>query len=265
MVGVDAVPASVEERRQIALSVADICRQRLQQDFGATEVIVYGSLRSDSPWHNASDLDLAVRGLSPETLLEAYCQLEALVPSWLPFDLVAIEQVDERLRDRILQLTPMPENPYLALKTRLQDELTSIQTTLDTLDTLLGQAERIPEIALIPAAAGYIEDFYSGCERLAQRVAITLDGGLPEGRDWHGQLLRQVANSGPQGRPPLWDKAVLLELDTYCRFRHRARHLYSINLDGTRVLALARQVSTVFETVRQAVAVFTLWLDQQVV
>ncbi|NJN20842.1 MAG: nucleotidyltransferase domain-containing protein [Leptolyngbya sp. RL_3_1] len=91
-----------------------------------TEVIVFGSLRGDTPWHNDSDLDLAVRGLAPETLLAAYRQLETLVPSWLPFDLVALERADDRICDRILQLTPVPKNPDLALQTRPNDELRAI-------------------------------------------------------------------------------------------------------------------------------------------
>ena len=256
-------PSSAEQRRQAAWAVAEQYTQILKQDFGATEVIVFGSLRGDTPWHDGSDLDLAVRGVPPEKLLEAYHRLEAIAPSWLPFDLVAIEQADERIRDLILQLTPMPKNTYLALKTRLEDELSEIERTIDTLNRLLAQADTIPEIALIPAAAGYIEDFYSGCERLAERVAVTLDDGLPEGRNWHDQLLRQMAEPGGQGRPPLWERSLLLDLDAYRRFRHRARHLYSVNLHGQRVLELAQQAPNVYEKVKQAVNQFSEWLVQQ--
>ena len=240
--------------------MAEQCTQLLKQDFGAAEVIVFGSLRGDTPWHNDSDLDLAVRGMSPEKLLEACHRLEAIVPSWLPFDLVAIEQADRRIRDLILQLTPMPKNTYLALKTRLDDELSEIERPIDTLNRLLAQADAIPEIALIPAAAGYIEDFYSGCERLSERVAVTLDSGLPEGRNWHEQLLPQMAESGGQGRPPLWERSLLLDLEAYRRFRHRARHLYNVNLHGQRVLELAQQAPDVFAKVQEAVKKLGEWL-----
>ncbi|NJN20735.1 MAG: nucleotidyltransferase domain-containing protein [Leptolyngbya sp. RL_3_1] len=261
------IPTSPEQRRQAAWAIAEQCTQLLQQGFGATEVIVFGSLRGDTPWHNDSDLDLAVRGLPPETLLKAYQQLETLVPSWLPFDLVALEQAGDRIRDRILQNPPMPQNPLLALKIHLEDELSAMAQTIQTLATLVAQADTIPEIALIPAAAGYIEDFYSGCERLAERVAIALDGGLPQGRNWHEQLLQQMAapggQTGSQQRPPLWNSTLLKELETYRRFRHRARHLYSVNLDGGRVLDLAQQVPMVFDQVHQAISVFGNWLVQQ--
>ena len=31
------------------------------------------------------------------------------------------------------------------------------------------------------ALASYVDDFYKGCERLCERVAVALDGGLPQG------------------------------------------------------------------------------------
>lgn len=55
----------------------------------------------------------------------------------------------------------------------------------------------------------------------------------------------------------------MAELETYRCFRHRVRHLYSINLDGDRVLALAEQVPMLYAKVQQAVATFREWLTQQ--
>ena len=252
-----------DTRRQAALAIAEQCRQVLKQEFRATSVIVFGSLRGDTPWHGASDLDLAVEGLEPEAFYRAYEALEALIPEWLPFDLVALEQADEHVCDRILQRTPMPRNPYLATKTRLDDEMRLLAKTVTQSETLLAQADSIPEIALIPAAAAYIEDFYTGCERLAERVAVMLDGKLPTGENWHRQLLEQVSQPSEQGRLPLWKESLRQELDTYRRFRHRARHLYRADLDREKVLAMAQQVPPVFEQIQQSLAQLAIWLTQR--
>lgn len=56
-------PTSLEARRQSAIAAAEQCIQILKQELGAREVIVFGSLRGDGPWHWESDLDLAIRGL----------------------------------------------------------------------------------------------------------------------------------------------------------------------------------------------------------
>jgi predicted nucleotidyltransferase len=264
----DYPPQLLEHRRQEAIAVAEQCAQILRQEFGATKIILFGSLRGDAPWHWQSDLDLAVSGISDEALWQAHQQLALVMPNWLKFDLVDLEQVAPQVRSRILQQQPMPTDRYLALKTHIDDEMVALERLINVLDTLLDQADTIPEIALIPALASYITDFYSGCERISERVAIALDGGIPEGANWHEQLLRQVADPGEvdlgeQRRPPLWQGSLLLELDEYRKFRHFDRHRYKLELKLDRVLELAHQVQPTYQKIRRAIADFDQWLNQQ--
>ena len=79
-------------RQRAALLVAAQCVEMLLQRYGARRVIPFGSLVGDAPWHEGSDLDLAVEGLSAEALWEAAKPLEAMVPSWLTVDLVPLER-----------------------------------------------------------------------------------------------------------------------------------------------------------------------------
>ena len=254
---------NLSERRQQALAIADKCMQVLKEDFGAEKVILFGSLRGDAPWHEKSDLDLAVEGLSEQGFWDAYGALEKLMPDWLLFDLIPLAKTPDYLRDRILQKTPMPTNPYLALKVRIEEEAIAMEETANTLNTLLEQAENIPYIALIPAIATYIVDFFTGCERIGERVAVTLDGGLPKGDDWHQQLLRQMANREVQHRPVLWPKELGQILDDYRKFRHVARHVYNTKLDPARVMVLAEAIASVQVQVQSALQSFNQWLVQK--
>ena len=140
----------------------------------------------------------------------------------------------------------------------------SIEGTIETITDLLKQKDTIPEVALIPALASYIADFYSGCERISQRVVVYLDDGSPTSKDWHLELLKQVAEPGGNNRPPLWSGALLLELDEYRKFRHLERHIYKIELKPDRVITLAEGVEPVFSKIKSAVGVFFQWLEQQV-
>ena len=253
-------PDLLEHRRQEAIGVAEQCAQILRQEFGATQIILFGSLRGDAPWHWQSDLDLAVSGISDEALWQAHQKLALVMPNWLKFDLVDLEQVAPQVRSRILQQQPMPIDRYLALKSHIDDEMAALERLLKVLTALLDQASTIPEIALIPALASYITDFYTGCERISERVAVALDGGIPEGSNWHEQLLRQVADSGAEGRPPLWQGSLLLDLNEYRKFRHFDRHRYKLDLKGDRVLELARQVQPTYLKIQGAIEDFEQWL-----
>ncbi len=250
-----------DERRQEALAAAERCVEMLKHRFGVQRVIPFGSLIGDGPWHEESDLDLAVEGLSSEDLWKAERELEEIVPAWLEVDLVPLERVYPEMRVRILGGRSMAENPRLGLKTRLEDELVGLERVVSG---LAGGLERVgddlDEFA-VRALSSYIDDFYKGCERICERVAVTLDDGLPQGDRWHQALLEQMGAPGGEGRPAVFGEPLLLELDDYRRFRHRVRHIYGYELEGERVLELAREVRGVAERVREAVGVLGEWLE----
>ncbi len=253
----------LENRRQQALEAAKKCIKVLQDDFGATEVFLCGSIAGESPWHWHSDIDIAVKGMTKDAVWDAYFAMEDILPYGLKVDIIPLEFAPSYLVDRILNKIPMAENKYLALKSRIEDELKSIEDTIQTLIDLLKQKDTIPEVALIPALASYVADFYNGCERVSERVAVYLDGGLPKTKDWHLELLKQVAETGGNQRPPLWSGALILELDEYRKFRHLERYIYKIELKPKKVIALAENVEPVFQKIKQSVAIFTQWLEQQ--
>jgi predicted nucleotidyltransferase len=253
----------LEERRQEALALVAKCTRLLKSRYGAKQVIPFGSALGEGVWHQRSDLDLAVEGVSPEALWQAAKEIEAIVPAWLEVDLVPLERVYPEVRSRILGERSMPEDPHLALKIRLEDELIGLERIARGVATALERAGEAPDEFATRALASYVDDFYKGCERLCERVAVTLDGGLPQGERWHQMLLGQMGESGGGGRPPLFAGSLLLELDEYRRFRHRVRHIYGYELETERVLALARGVAPVLWRVKAAVTAFGQRLESQ--
>jgi len=252
-------------RRQTeALTAAQRCITRLISHYGARHVIVCGSTVNASPWHRASDLDLAVEGLSAEALEHAAEDLLELLPDWLTVDLIPLERVVPEVRHRLLENTMPEASLFVTLKIRLQDELVALRRVQRGLAAAVTrvQGEPLDEFTA-RALATYVEDFYTGCERISERIAVTLDGGLPEGRDWHRALLGQMADPGGYNRPALFSGNLLLELDEFRRFRHRVRHIYGYELDPDRVFILAQATETTFMAVQAAVEHFTQWLEQQ--
>jgi len=254
---------TLEERKQEALQTAAKCQQILLEN-GAKEVILFGSLSGESPWHWQSDLDLAVRGMSEKQQWEAYSLLEKIKPNWLKIDLVALEEIPDFVRSRILKEKPMPTNKYLALKARIEDEMIALEQNCQAMKTALEQSDDVPEIFITPTLSSYICDFYTACERISERVAVTLDGGMPKAENWHEQLLLQMAEIGGENRPPLWQGSLLLQLNDYRKFRHLARHNYNLQLRKERVLELAKQIDIIIAKIQESIAIFNQWLESQV-
>ncbi|MEL6383955.1 MAG: nucleotidyltransferase domain-containing protein [Cyanobacteria bacterium J06626_18] len=254
---------TLEQRQQIALQVATECDRMLRQKFGATQVILFGSLAGQSPWHWDSDVDLAVEGLTFEQWLLAIDAVRALMPDWLAVDLVRLETLNPAVRRRVFQKRDMTQNKFLVLKEHLDDEVYALEETNRALNSALAQVPDVPEDFAARALASYINDFYRCCKRMSERVAVILDDGLPQGENWHQALLHQLGEPGGEGRPPLWNQDLLTALDEYRRFRHVVHHKYSNELRPEEVLRLAQRVSPLTFEVKAAIAHFNHWLTTQ--
>ena len=152
--------ASLTQRHQEALSIAEHCVEVLQKQFGAKQVIPFGSLVGDSPWHETSDLDLAIEGLSHEACWEAEAALETIIPPWLSVHLVLLESAPAEIRKHILEGHPMSENPRAALKTRLTTEIAALEPITSGLAEALKRAGEQPDQFFTRALASYVDDFY---------------------------------------------------------------------------------------------------------
>ena len=252
--------ASLTHRHQEALSIAEHCVEVLQKRFSAKQVIPFGSLVGDSSWHEASDLDLAIEGLSREACWEAEAALETIMPPWLSVHLVLLESAPAEIRERVLEGKPMAENPRAALKSRLTTEIAALEPITSGLAEGLKRAGEQPDQFATRALASYVDDFYSGIERICERVAVTLDGNLPTGEQWHRTLLYQMGQPLVD-RPPLFSQNLLADTDEYRRFRYRLRHIYGYELDAARVITLAQKTTLLFQEIRGAVLVFCDWLE----
>lgn len=83
-----------------------------------------------------------------------------------------------------------------------------------------------------------LHNFYSGCENIFKRISIALNGGVPQGEDWHKRLLQLMSLEFPDLRPAVISNELCAKLDEYRRFRHVVRNIYTFNLDSDRLQTL---------------------------
>jgi uncharacterized protein len=88
------------ERREGAWRLATVAAGRLREDFGAADVLVFGSLARSGPFDEQSDIDVAVSGLDESAYLDAVRMLLGLDSAFL-IDLVRLECASATLREEI--------------------------------------------------------------------------------------------------------------------------------------------------------------------
>jgi predicted nucleotidyltransferase len=82
--------AEITSRRRRALSVARKAAKLLKTEFGAQEVILFGSLARRGSFSLYSDIDLAVRGIAPDKFYAAVSAMLDVSPDF-KIDLVEPE------------------------------------------------------------------------------------------------------------------------------------------------------------------------------
>jgi predicted nucleotidyltransferase len=92
--------AKLEERRRSALSLAKQAASLLKEEFGATQVILFGSLLTET-FHETSDIDLAVIGLPEHQYFQAVGRLLGLGD--FDFDLVEVQNARPEMAQAISQ------------------------------------------------------------------------------------------------------------------------------------------------------------------
>ncbi len=87
-------------RRERAWQVARRAAALLKEQFGATRVVVFGSLAHGAWFRLDSDIDLAAAGIPPEDFWRAWCALDT-VSEGFEINLVALESAPDALRQSI--------------------------------------------------------------------------------------------------------------------------------------------------------------------
>lgn len=88
---------ALAERLQRAEVVARSAAQVLKEQFGATAVILFGSVAHNTGFHADSDIDLAAAGIAPADFWRAWAALDAIDPSF-EINLIAVEEATASLK-----------------------------------------------------------------------------------------------------------------------------------------------------------------------
>ena len=114
-----------------------------------------------------------------------------------------------------------------ALRRLIVRELEEIDVLLAKSSSLLETPTDVePSFERIAALSAVLNSFYTGLERIFERIAKEIDTKQPEGERWHIELLKQVARQ-TEVRPAVISEDSRQRLRDYLAFRHRSRHAYA--------------------------------------
>ena len=143
-----------------------------------------------------------------------------------------------------------------------------VKYELDNLLRLLVEWKKIKEskdsLAFVESRAigSILHDFYSGIEKIFKRIAVTIDRSLPEGDDWHIQLLNRMAIKIDGIRPEIISEELKNKLGEYLGFRHVFRNIYGFELSLERTKFLAESLENTYKNFKEAIDKFESFLSK---
>ena len=94
--------------------------------------------------------------------------------------------------------------------------------------------------AILSALDLNLHSFYTGAERIFERISTKIDYRMATGYDWHRQLLDQMSVSIREVREAVISEETKQCLEEFRRFGHVVRSIYAYQLETSRVMELAR-------------------------
>lgn len=106
-----------------------------------------------------------------------------------------------------------------------------------------------------------LHNFYSGLERLFEKVAKVIDGTLPSGANWHQLLLEQMSLEIPNKRPALISVESRKALEEYRGLRHVVRNVYAFQLEAEKLKFLVESAPEVLSRISSECLAFASFLE----
>ena len=242
----------------------------LYEDFGATQVAVFGSLTKRESFSKWSDINIAVWGIPNDKYFRAVWEAED-ISRLFEIDLVDFENCHGLLRERIEsqvvrigkgEIYPVDRSQLIQ---DISDERPKIERTIRKIQKALQKIETAPlkyRTAIEITMAKYLSDCYMGMENIFRQIALEVDLCLPDGNRAHKALLVQMAE--PYGeRPPVISEITFRHLQEFLEFRYFFLRHSMDELAYEKTEQKARQVSTVFDLIFTELDVFVAYLKKQ--
>jgi hypothetical protein len=156
------------------------------------------------------------------------------------------------MNPKLLKLAQEIKTEIVQIENSIQRSSLGWQHYLDSSDQLY-----------LDSVALGLHNFYSGLERLFEKVAKVVDGTLPSGANWHQLLLEQMSLESPQLRPALISVESRRALEEYRGLRHVVRNVYAFQLDPDKLRYLVEAAPLVFSQIKTECLAFAAFVEHK--
>lgn len=149
------------------------------------------------------------------------------------------------------------------LASRILNEVSSLRFVVARVEDAWKKAAANNDEFYFDSVALNIHSFYSGLERVFEKIASAVDNSQPQGINWHQELLNQMALEIPNVRPAVISDKTRRQLDNYRGFRHVVRNVYTYHISPDKMKPLAKGIRLAFKQVEKELTAFSRFIESK--
>lgn len=157
------------------------------------------------------------------------------------------------------------ERGFLTLAAEIRQELSGLTRLAEEIPGTWERGRDMPgedRRAYVESTALRLHNFYTACERIFEKVAGEINGGVPHTPDWHLRLLRTMTVEVPGVRPQVLSRELAEHLTEYLRFRHVVRNIYGFELHEEKIAPLVHGLPQVSRDLQDQVHELLSFLEE---
>ncbi len=125
--------------------------------------------------------------------------------------------------------------PGAILAARIRIDLPELAFLVERARQGWNKAKTLNDDYYLDGVALNLHGFYSGLEKIFEKIAATVDGSVPNAANWHQELLSQMSMEIPEVRPAVISQELRDMLEDYRGFRHVVRNVYTHLLNPEKI------------------------------
>ena len=151
---------------------------------------------------------------------------------------------------------------YATLAGRIRQSMLDLERVVARAASLMDKARTSGDDDYLDGVALNLHGFYAGVERIFEDIARTLERTVPDGPEWHQDLLLQMSAEVAAVRPAVISQETRRCLEEYRGFRHVVRNVYTFNLRSARLQELTGGLQDCYRAVARDLEDLSIFLEQ---
>lgn len=151
---------------------------------------------------------------------------------------------------------------YATLAGRIRQSMLDLKRVVVRAAGLMDKARTSGDDDYLDGVALNLHGFYAGVERVFEDIARTMEKTVPDGPEWHQDLLLQMSAEIVGVRPAVISLEARRCLEEYRGFRHVVRNVYTFNLRPARLQELTGGLHNCYQVATRDLEDLSIFLEQ---